>query len=166
MEHHSTVELTKLESWWLQFGLVMLVVFFSVVVTDAALTIRGTPVGMNMIDPVKVRTTTPFDHPGIYQRDGKNIDVAIIASAFQFQPAEITVPVGSTVHFHLASTDVVHGFLIPGKTNVNAMVLPGHVTEVSQRFSKAGRYLVLCDEYCGTEHQHMQMHIVVTGGNA
>ncbi|UUZ85018.1 hypothetical protein LJK88_16340 [Paenibacillus sp. P26] len=34
------------------------------------------------------------------------------------------VPVGSTVHFTVTSSDVVHALEIPG-TNVNMMIVPG-----------------------------------------
>lgn len=158
--------LERIEVWWIRMGIVLLVLFFSVVVVDAALTVRGTPSGMRTIDSAKVSTTKPFDKPGITSRDGDTIHVAIVAFMFGFKPSVLEIPVGSTVHFQIASTDVVHGFIIPGRTNVNAMVLPGHVTEVTQRFDEKGRFLVLCSEYCGVAHERMTMYIDVVGKDA
>src|SRR5699024_3136368 len=46
-------------------------------------------------------------------------------------------------------------------TNINAMVLPGHVQKISHTFNDPGEYLGICNEYCGAGHQMMAMTITV-----
>lgn len=53
-----------------------------------------------------------------------------------------------------------NGFQV-ANTNLNAMVMPGHVTKITQKFDKPGKYLVLCNEYCGAGHQVMSTTITV-----
>ena len=83
----------------------------------------------------------------------------MVAYIFGYSPS-MKVPVGSTVNFKVTSKDVVHGFAIPG-TNVNMMVVPGHINEISHTFDKPGKYLILCNEYCGTGHEIMATTIEV-----
>ncbi|SDY80150.1 cytochrome c oxidase subunit 2 [Evansella caseinilytica] len=120
----------------------------------------GPPSHMETIDPQKVDETAPFDNPGVYQIGEKEYEVVMILEVFRFQPGEIEIPVGSTVHFTMTSKDVVHGFQV-ADTNLNAMVMPGHIQKISQTFHEPGEYLVLCNEYCGTGHQFMATTITV-----
>jgi cytochrome c oxidase subunit 2 len=80
--------------------------------------------------------------------------------AFGFTPNNIEIPAGAKVTFVLTSKDVVHGFEVAG-TNINAMVMPGHIQKITQKFDKPGNYLVLCNEYCGAGHQLMSTTITV-----
>jgi len=52
--------------------------------------------------------------------------------------------------------------MIP-RTNVNVMVVPGQVTEVTYQFKDAGDHQIVCHEYCGTGHHQMYGKVVVTG---
>lgn len=157
------IRLHKAERWFLRVGVFTLICFFAVIVIDVATSAsHGVPGGMRMVDPAEVTNTPPFDKPGIKHIKGNQYEAVIVAYTFGFLPQKMSVPEGANVRFVVTSMDVVHGFTIPGKTNVNFMVLPGHVTEASQVFHKAGRYLVLCNEYCGTGHQYMTTHILVT----
>ncbi len=70
------------------------------------------------------------------------------------------MPAGKKVTFRLTSPDVIHGFQIVG-TNINAMIVPGYVTEISTSFTAKGEYLVVCNEYCGLSHHLMQARVVV-----
>lgn len=98
----------------------------------------------------------------MYRNKDGSVDAVVIAYAFGFLPKEdIVVPEDTKVHFKVASLDVVHGYQIPGVSNVNLEVLPGHVSEVTQEFSAPGRYLILCHEYCGSGHHFMTSHIRV-----
>lgn len=154
--------LNSLEKWWLRIGISMLIVFVTFVVFDAIAKGSNNSHGMQTIAPEKVYSTPPFDKPGV--RKGKNgtYEAIVVAYAFGFQPAkEMVVPSDTPIRFRVASVDVVHGFQIPGKTNVNLEVVPGHVSEVTQTFHKPGRYLILCHEYCGSQHHFMISHITV-----
>jgi cytochrome c oxidase subunit II len=150
----------KSEKVWLtiSFGMIML---FMIATGYQAFALGMTPPGgMELIDPQKVDETAPFDQPGVKQVGENEYEVVMILQIFSFTPMEIEIPAGSTVHFKLTSKDVVHGFQIVD-TNVNGMVMPGHVLNVTQTFDKPGEYLVLCNEYCGTGHQYMATTITV-----
>lgn len=151
----------RLEKIWLTFGIAMLVLFLIVLGVSAFAMGMGTPGGHHhSIDPAKVAETPPFDQPGLKQLGDKEYEAVLVAYAFGYTPAELEVPVGSTVHFTITSSDVVHGFEIPG-TTVNAMIVPGEISETTRKFDRPGEYLILCNEYCGLGHQMMSAKIVV-----
>jgi len=120
----------------------------------------GPPSGVDTIDPEKVSETAPFDEPGVYEVGDNEYEVIMTLQAFSFEPNEIEVPAGAKVHFYMTSKDVVHGFQVTG-TNLNAMVMPGHIQETTYTFKKPGDYLAVCNEYCGAGHQVMSMSITV-----
>ncbi|MCB0878541.1 MAG: hypothetical protein KDC46_06130 [Thermoleophilia bacterium] len=154
--------LDTLERLWLTIGTVMLVVFVAIVVGDAMVNTSKHSHGATTIDPAKLSQTPPFDKPGVFRNDDGSYDAVVVAYTFGFLPqGDLVVPYGKPVHFKVASLDVVHGFQIPGVSNVNLEVLPGHVSEVQQTFTEPGRHLILCHEYCGSGHQFMVTHIRV-----
>jgi len=53
-----------------------------------------------------------------------------------------------------ATPDVIHGILI-AHTNVNTMIMPGYVSQVSASFPKAGDAIMPCHEFCGLGHSEM-----------
>lgn len=121
------------------------------------------------VDARTVAQTAPFDTPGVTEVEPGQYEAVIRAYQFGFlgfdydsetQTSSITVPVGSEVTFKVVSTDVVHGFMILD-TTINAMVIPGQITEVSFIFDEPGEHLVLCHEYCGTQHHVMYAKVVV-----
>ncbi|MFA9557946.1 cytochrome c oxidase subunit II [Evansella sp. AB-rgal1] len=120
----------------------------------------GPPSHMETIDPQKVDEQAPFDNPGIFEIGENEYEVVMTLQLFSFTPNNIEIPAGSTVHFIMTSKDVTHGFQVAG-TNLNAMVMPGHIQRITQTFHDPGEYLVLCNEYCGTGHQHMATTITV-----
>jgi cytochrome c oxidase subunit II len=101
-----------------------------------------------------VLSTPPFNHPGVRQTGPNEYEVDVIEQAWFFYPNKIKLPVGAQVTFKSTSVDVIHGFYVPG-TTINMMVIPGHISVIHYRFEKRGDYLLLCNEYCGKEHQTM-----------
>ncbi|ARD48656.1 cytochrome c oxidase subunit II [Sporosarcina sp. P33] len=154
------MKMHRYEKIWLFLAASMLViaVVYSGVQTFALG--QGPPSGVGMIDPEKVEETAPFDNPGISKIGENEYEVVMILRAFSFEPNAIEIPAGATVHFKMTSTDVMHGFQVIG-TNLNAMIMPGHIQEAKQKFTKPGEYLVICNEYCGIGHQLMSMTITV-----
>lgn len=146
----------RLEKYWLAFGMAMLVIFLIIIGIGAFIMGMQPPTSAHYegIDPEKVYETAPFDNPRIEQVGDNEYDAYIIAYAFGYSPTEMEVPVGAKVNFHITSPDVVHGFQIPG-TNVNLMVVPGHINTYTHTFNEAGEYLILCNEYCGAGHEFM-----------
>ena len=154
------MHLHKYEKIWLSFGIISLIVFLSVV-GFSAFAHNHTPAGgMHTIDPKKVDETAPFDKPGVTQLDEDTYQVAVVAMAFGYVGQDVRVPVGKEIIFKLTSKDVVHSFTIDN-TKVNMMVVPGQITTKSYTFDKPGKYLILCNEYCGTGHHFMFTEIEV-----
>lgn len=101
-----------------------------------------------------------YSQPKINKIDDKTYQVFAVAQMWQFQPAEIYIPVGSEVDFFVTSKDVVHGFNIEDK-NVNMMAVYGNINKQTVKFDKPGIYYITCHEYCGTGHQNMQGQVIV-----
>jgi cytochrome c oxidase subunit 2 len=73
---------------------------------------------------------------------------------------ELHVPVGRMTFLNLQSADVVHSFWIPqmsGKTDV----IPGRKNRMWIDPREAGVFLGNCAEYCGAQHAHMLIRLVV-----
>jgi cytochrome c oxidase subunit 2 len=96
----------------------------------------------------------------VVKLDEKTYQVYAVAQMWQFQPAQIYIPVGSDVDFFLTSKDVVHGFYI-GEKNVNLMAVYGNINKQTVHFDKPGVYKITCHEYCGVGHQAMQAEVIV-----
>ena len=73
---------------------------------------------------------------------------------------EIHLPAGRPVLFKLTSNDVIHSFWVPnlhGKTDL----IPGHETTTWIRADRAGVFRGQCAEFCGHQHAHMALTVVV-----
>ncbi len=154
------MKMHRYEEIWLTVGVALLVTFMLITGYQTFALNMGPPSHKETIDPQKVDQTAPFDKPGITQIGEKEYEVVMTLGVFSFNPDAIEVPAGSTVHFTMTSKDVVHGFQVAG-TNANAMVVPGYIQKITQKFDEAGEYLVLCNEYCGAGHQLMSTTIIV-----
>ncbi|WP_114570718.1 cytochrome c oxidase subunit II [Exiguobacterium flavidum] len=150
----------KLEKVWLIFGVAMLAVFLTIIGVSAFASGNQPPSDATLIDPTKVDQTKPFDKPGLTKIDDGVYEAVMVSQAFQFTPGDMEVPKGATINFLVTSKDVVHGFQIV-KTNVNMMVVPGHINSMSYTFKEAGEYLIVCNEYCGNGHHMMATKIKV-----
>lgn len=101
-----------------------------------------------------------YSEPKVNKLDSLTYEVYYVASMWQFQPAEVFIPVGSEVDMYLTSKDVVHGFNISNK-NVNMMATYGALNKVRVKFDKPGIYDIVCHEYCGVGHQNMRGQVIV-----
>lgn len=152
----------RLERFWIAIGLATMAAFFVTLVTLAVAAGINPPSTSGMtIDPTKVSQTPPFDKPGLRQVGPKLYETYYVGQVFQWNPSEISVPVGSTVKFFVTTSDVVHGFSIPNE-DVNVEVMPGWVSEVDHTFKTPGDYLLVCNQYCGAGHAGMFAHVKVT----
>jgi cytochrome c oxidase subunit 2 len=152
--------ISRLERIWLAIGGGMLVVFLVLLVATAIAASAEPPSSTDIMDPQAVLSSAAFKNAGPIKTGPHAYMVHIAAFTFGFQPSAITVPVGATVTFHVASRDVVHGFEIVD-TDVNTMVIPGYVSVVAHTFTHKGTYLILCNEYCGTGHHLMSATLTV-----
>ena len=92
--------------------------------------------------------------------DGPRV-IEVIASRFAFDPATIEVTVGEQVRLVLKSADGVHGVEIK-KFDVKKEI-PRGGTPVTVEFTAtaAGRFPILCSEYCGNGHDDMTGTLIV-----
>jgi len=141
-------------------GLSMLVAFIVLIAYVGLAEGIVPPSHVQSIDPTKVAQTPPFDKPGLRKvRDGE-YEAYYVARIFEFMPQHLVVPAGAHVTFYVTSEDVEHGFSIPA-TTVNTMVTPGWVSTVDYTFRNPGKYLLICNEYCGSGHQQMASDVEV-----
>ncbi len=88
-------------------------------------------------------------------------DAYMLAIRYSWYP-EIVLQSGTRYRIWLSSGDALHGFsLVGGGQNLNLEVEPNHAMGAWITVGKPGRYLIVCNEYCGLGHQHMKGHIVV-----
>lgn len=154
------MKMHRAEEIWLIIGIAIIVGSMGITGYQAFAQGFGPPSGMETIDPQKVDETAPFNEPGVYKVGENEYEVIMTLQVFSFTPNDIEVPAGAKVTFKMTSKDVVHGIQIP-HTNMNAMVMPGTVQEITQTFDEPGEYLVICNEYCGAGHQMMSTTITV-----
>jgi len=138
----------RYERAFLVLSAVMLVLFLG------ALGFSATRLGIHLpsrageLDPTEVRSTPPFDEPGVRRLGPGEYEVVMIGQAWAYQPREIEVPAGSRVTFRATSLDVIHGLHIEG-TRVNT-------------FDRPGTHYMICHEYCGAGHHNMYGTLTVT----
>jgi cytochrome c oxidase subunit 2 len=101
---------------------------------------------------------TPGD-AGAQVQEPRVID--IVAKRFVFEPAEVEVTVGERVTLAVRSGDGVHGIEIK-KFKVKKEI-PRGAEPVMIEFTatEAGRFPILCSEYCGNGHDDMKGTLVV-----
>lgn len=92
--------------------------------------------------------------------------IEVIAKRFVFEPAEIEVTVGEKVTLAVRSADGVHGIEIK-KVKVNKEI-PRGAAPVMIEFTatEAGRFPIVCSEYCGDGHDDMKGTLVVKAREA
>ena len=88
--------------------------------------------------------------------------VEVVARRFAFEPAEITVAVGERVVLMVRSADGVHGLEIKRFKVKKEVPRGGEPVSIEFTASEAGRFPILCSEYCGQDHDKMQGTLVVT----
>ncbi|MEM8960496.1 MAG: cytochrome c oxidase subunit II [Acidobacteriota bacterium] len=150
------------ERLWLWMASIMIVIFLGAVLIGAGAHMIHPPSHLETIDPEKVLTESEFAYPGpgVEYLDDGTVLVRMVSKMFVFEPASVHLPAGVDVTFRMTSPDVIHGFQVV-RTNTNAMVVPGYITQFTTRFDKPGEYLVLCNEYCGLSHHLMQARLIV-----
>jgi cytochrome c oxidase subunit 2 len=67
----------------------------------------------------------------------------------------LRVPLGATVLFQLASTDVIHGFSLPN-FRVKQDAVPGMITWMRLTTRTPGDYAIACQQHCGVGHYKMK----------
>lgn len=161
MSERTGVHVDPYERLWIIIGAALLVMFTVLVAIASMAGGIQVPAPLQRVDPNTITQSGPFAEPGLRELAPGKYEAYIVARTFVFQPREIVVPVGSTVTFYVTSADVQHGFAIRD-TNINMQIVPGQVSKLTYRFTKAGEYSYICHEYCGAGHAAMFGKVIVT----
>jgi len=92
------------------------------------------------------------------------VTVMATGSQWSWEIVPSEVPVGRPIVFKVTSSDVNHGFGVYDSEDTmlfQTQAMPGYVNQVRHTFTDAGKYRVLCMEYCGLVHHDMISDIEV-----
>jgi cytochrome c oxidase subunit 2 len=73
---------------------------------------------------------------------------------------EIHVPAGQPLDIHLTSDNVIHSFWVPELAGKEDTV-PGQPNDLRFTANTVGRYAGRCAEFCGLQHSHMGIEVIV-----
>ena len=73
---------------------------------------------------------------------------------------ELHLPMGRVVKLEIRSADVIHSFRAPAIAGEKAAI-PGHPAVLWLRADRPGIYPGRCAEFCGPQHAHMDLSVVV-----
>src|SRR5579859_1927645 len=149
------------ERIWVFIAMVMLALlmvgtmFF--VVLDYGVVVKGAG---KQADATIGGTTAPFADTALVKTGPNAYSVHMLAHLWAWTPSPLHVPQGAAITFYITSSDVVHGFEVQD-TTINMTAMPGIVGSVTYTFDHAGTYNIVCNEFCGIEHQGMIGRIIV-----
>jgi len=86
--------------------------------------------------------------------------ITISAKRFEFTPKEITLKAGERVTLRLSAEDRDHGFY-QKELGIDLDLTPDHAAEVTITPRASGRFVAICDNFCGSGHGNMKMVIIV-----
>ena len=86
--------------------------------------------------------------------------VTISAKRFEFTPNEITLKRGEPVTIRVSAEDRDHGFY-QKDLGIDLDLTLNRVAEVTVTPQKMGRFVAICDHFCGSGHGNMKMVINV-----
>lgn len=85
----------------------------------------------------------------------------MMALRYAFYPT-LVLKAGHPYRLWISSEDVLHGFsLVGGGQNINLEVAPNQAFGATFTPAKPGRYLIVCNEFCGLRHERMQGFVYV-----
>lgn len=97
-------------------------------------------------------------------RNGKNVEVYMVALRSSFEPSKIELNKGDNVKIYLTNieqtTDELHGFGL-SEYNINVVVDPGETKTIEFVANKGGVYPFYCTNFCSALHQEMQGYMLV-----
>ena len=92
--------------------------------------------------------------------------IEVVARRFAFEPAEIQVAVGETVRLMVRSGDGPHGIEIKQFKVKRVLERGAAPVAIEIKADTAGRFPIMCSEYCGEGHDDMKGALVVVAGDA
>jgi cytochrome c oxidase subunit 2 len=133
----------KLEFWWTVIP-TLFVVLLSVVSVKIWYEIMLEPENGVVVQAIGHQFDFTFRYPQI---NGEISD-------------EMHLPINVPVTLNLTSSDVIHSFWVPAMRLKNDTV-PGLVTEIRFTPQLAGRYQIICTQFCGVLHSQMNKQVLV-----
>ena len=95
------------------------------------------------------------------QAQAQALRIEMLSGKFAFVPNAFSVKKGQRVTVVLTSPDFTHGFSIPD-FDVRGDGIPGKPVEITFVADKVGKFVFLCDNFCGEGHEHMSGFVTVT----
>ncbi|CAA7624972.1 cytochrome C oxidase subunit II [Magnetospirillum sp. SS-4] len=95
---------------------------------------------------------------------GKFQVIDAVGARWQWELSADRAVVGQPVRFRVTATDVTHGFGIYDESMrllAQTQAMPGYTNVLTYTFRQAGRYRLLCLEYCGVAHHGMMGEFTV-----
>jgi cytochrome c oxidase subunit 2 len=86
--------------------------------------------------------------------------IAVTAKRFEFLPHEVKLKKGETVTLHVTSDDVEHGFF-NRKLKIDTDVPAGQSADITITPDQEGKFLIICDHFCGAGHGNMHLAVEV-----
>lgn len=86
--------------------------------------------------------------------------VEVHAHRYSFEPSEINVSAGETVHLRLVSDDVPHSLLVK-ELNIDMTATKSNPGETTLTAKAPGNYAGRCGRFCGSGHGRMLFTIHV-----
>jgi cytochrome c oxidase subunit II len=106
---------------------------------------------LGLVDARYVSADNPF---GLNPTDPAGQDDVLVAGG------ELHLPLDQPVQALLRSKDVIHDFYVP-QFRVKLDMVPGLVSHFWFTPTRAGRFEIVCSEYCGVGHYNMRGHVIV-----
>jgi cytochrome c oxidase subunit II len=92
--------------------------------------------------------------------------IEVVARRYAFEPAEIQVAVGEPVRLMVRSGDGPHGIEIKELKVKKVLERGAAPVAIDLKPTTAGRFPILCSEYCGEGHGDMKGVLVVVADDA
>lgn len=155
------IHIDPLEKKWIIMIAGIVLLTWVLIIYFAAVKNVHPPSNVEVIDSARLHLATGVgggefmeDKLGLHRDPDGLLVVTMVAARYGFYPQHLEVPINTPVKFRIASFDVLHGVLIPF-SNMNTMVVPGYVSEITTSFTRLGDFPLICDEYCGLAHAYM-----------
>lgn len=87
-------------------------------------------------------------------------EIRIGVKKFEFHPDKVTARVGRPVILVLTSEDRIHGFKMPD-LGLRTDIVPSQETRLTINPDRPGRFVFLCDVFCGDGHDDMEGTLIV-----
>jgi len=140
-----------------------LVTFFAAPLAIVILLLSFGEVTVNRVDAVAphpaerlVVTGSQWQWSARYAKEGITVSGKTASATSNGEPLVMAVPLGRSVQVTLMSTDVMHGFWVPGMLYMRNAV-PGHPNVFTFTPTRAGIYPGQCTQFCGLWHSKMRL---------